>query len=163
MTTEDRSAALSAAAPADLLRILRRLVAEGRVAIHADPRRLQHMDSPVVVEADANLWIYAAVAAVLLAWWAWGNLWALGTAAIGMLAYFTLGRRYVERRLERRVRQVALEDSDTWRRLWRLGGVRLAAPGEPDCEAPDGNWMAFVRRLAAVQDPPSAAAAPAKD
>src|ERR1051326_8804557 len=118
MTIEHRRDALSAAGAADLLRILRRLVAEGRVTVDADLRRLQHMDSPVVVEADTNLWIYAAIAAVLLAWWAWGNLPALGTAAAGALAYFPLGRRYVERRLERRVREVALADGEVWRRLW---------------------------------------------
>jgi hypothetical protein len=133
----------------DLLRALRRLLGEGRVALVTDAGRLADMDSPVVVEADTNIWIYAAVAVALGAWGRWGGPAALGAAALGTLVYATLGRRYVRRRLERRVREEALMDLERWRKLWRFGGVSLSAPGLPDCRAPEGNWMDFVRRLGA--------------
>jgi hypothetical protein len=133
----------------ELLRALRRLHAEGRVALTTDAGRLKDIDSPVVVEADTNIWLYAGMAAALGAWGRWGGTAALGAAALGAAAYATLGRRYVRRRLERRVREEALLDLERWRKLWRFGGVSLSAPGLPDCRAPEGNWMEFVRRLGA--------------
>jgi hypothetical protein len=136
------------ASAGELLRTLRRLLAEGRVALATDAGRLKDLDSPVVVEADTNIWVYSGVAAALAGWGRWGGQAALGIAALGALVYATLGRRYVRRRLERRVREEALMDLERWRRLWRFGGVSLSAPGLPDCRAPEGNWMEFVRRLA---------------
>jgi hypothetical protein len=76
---------------------------------------------------------------------------------LGVLFYLTLGRAYVHRRLERRVRQDALNDLEKWRKLWRFNGLTLVAKDRPDvrsCASPDGNWMAFVRAVASREPLP---------
>jgi hypothetical protein len=138
---------LSEAPPeaAELLAALRRLVGERKIDIDVDPRRLNHIDSPVASEADGNVWVYGAVAiAALLLWWK-GPVPAVAVIAVGALLYLTLGRAYVHRRIERRVREKALNNLDVWRKLWRFPGLRLKATGTAECLSPDGNWMAFVR------------------
>jgi hypothetical protein len=133
-----------------LLAALGRLEREGRLELHIDPRPLGHIDSPVASEADGNIWIYAtlAVAGALLLWR--GLIASLVASALGVAIYFTVGRTYVHRRIERRVRDKALVNLDSWRKLWRFRGLTLVAKGRPDlgaCASPDGNWMAFVRAL----------------
>jgi hypothetical protein len=141
---------------AQLLAALRRLAGERKIDIEVDPRRLNHIDSPVASEADGNIWVYGAVGiAALLLWWK-GPVPAVAVLAVGALLYLTLGRAYVHRRIERRVREKALNDLEVWRKLWRFPGLRLrvaAASEITDCASPEGNWMAFVRAAAA---PPSA-------
>lgn len=129
---------------------LRRLESEGRLVLRIDPRPLGHIDSPVASEADGNIWIYGtvAVAGALLLWR--GAVPALAAVAAGILLYFAIGRAYVRRRIERRVREEALASAETWRKLWRFPGLTLAAPGRPElaaCVSPGGNWMEFVRAL----------------
>lgn len=135
---------------ADLLRELRGLVERGEVRIELDFRRLDHMDSPVGVEADSNVWVYAAIPVCGLVFWQFGVWPGAAAVAASLALYFTLGRTYVRSRLTRRVHERALQDSDLWRRLWRFGGVVLvdgkAGGGEAQrCAAPEGNWMALVR------------------
>jgi hypothetical protein len=132
------------ASDAELLRTLRAGVDEGRVRLEFDHRRLDHMDSPVAVQADSNIWIYAGILVTAAVWWRLGTRAGLAAAALSLLLYLAAGRRYVRRRVERRVREVALQDTAVWRKLWRFGGIALAADGER-CAAPDGNWMEFVR------------------
>jgi hypothetical protein len=134
-----------------LLAALRQLEREGRLELRIDPRPLGHMDSPVASEADGNIWVYAsiALAGALLLWR--GVVPALVALVLGVAFYLTLGRIYVHRRIERRVREKALLNVETWRKLWRFRGLTLAAKDRPDlaeCASPDGNWMAFVRALA---------------
>jgi hypothetical protein len=131
--------------PAELMRMLRALIASGALRIELDFKRLDHMDCPVAVEADSNVWIYAGVALCALASWL-GGIW-IGAAAIAacLALYLTAGRAYVHRRLRRRVDERALGDSEIWRRLWRFGGVALVASDGIRCAAPEGNWMALVR------------------
>jgi hypothetical protein len=133
---------------AQLLAALRRLAGERRIEIEVDPRRLNHIDSPVASEADGNIWVYGAVGiAALLLWWK-GLVPAVAVLAVGALLYLTLGRAYVHRRIEQRVREKALNDLEAWRKLWRFPGLRLKAASDSDlaeCASPDGNWMAFVR------------------
>jgi hypothetical protein len=133
---------------AELLAALRRLAVERKIDIEVDPRRLNHIDSPVASEADGNIWVYAAVGlAALLLWWK-GPVPAVAVLCVGALLYLTLGRAYIHRRIERRVREKALNDLAVWRKLWRFPGLRLTAAGDlgiADCHSPDGNWMAFVR------------------
>jgi hypothetical protein len=134
----------------DLLRSLRQLHEGGKLAVRADADKLNHMDSPVVVEADSNIWAYGYLVVVLGIWWKWGNIPGAVAGVLGVIVYYTLGRAYVHRRLQRRVTEKALNDLDTWRKLWRFGGVSLSGTGRPDlgeCKAPDGNWMGFVRTL----------------
>jgi hypothetical protein len=134
----------------ELLRGLRGLIESGTVRLDLDLRRLDHIDSPVAVEADSNIWVYGAMPVCALAFWQLGLWPGVGAVALALTLYFTLGRTYVRRRLARRVRQNALQDSALWRRLWRFGGVALVDAGTSDtrCVAPDGNWMELVRARA---------------
>ncbi|MGO8918310.1 MAG: hypothetical protein ACLQJR_20615 [Stellaceae bacterium] len=133
-----------------LLAALRRLDDEGRLEIRIEPRHLTHIDSPVASEADGNIWIYGFLAlAVGLALWR-GLVPGLAMLGLGIAVYLTLGRAYMHRRIERRVREKALASVETWRKLWRFRGLTLTAkdrPGLADCASPDGNWMAFIRAL----------------
>jgi hypothetical protein len=140
------------------LQELRRLHQAGAVAIRIDDKRLRHMDSPVVVEADSVRWLYGIVVLAALAWFGLGLYAGVGVAAVGALAYATLVRRIVHRKLERRVETVAMADTSAWRKLWRFGGVALVANGQQGarCEAPKDNWMTFVNGLAAGAKEPAA-------
>src|SRR6185437_10171051 len=122
----------------ELLAALRRGVAEGRVELSVEPQRLNHIDSPVAFEADGNIWAYAAL--------------FIAALALGVIVYLTVGRAYMYRRIERRVRGTTLDDLEKWRKLWRFSGLTLTAKERRDlapCVSPDGNWMAFTRALSA--------------
>jgi hypothetical protein len=142
----------------ELLTALRQLTAARQVEIHIEPSRLNHIDSPVAVEADGNIWAYGFLVAAVIAGWQWGLLAGGATLAFGVVVYLTLGRAYVHRRIERRVRQDALQDLTKWRKLWRFSGLTLVAacrPGVAACASPEGNWMAFVRAAMATRAPPT--------
>ncbi|HEX9491189.1 MAG TPA: hypothetical protein VF930_12940 [Stellaceae bacterium] len=137
----------------ELLAALRRRLAEGNVELRVEPQRLNHIDSPVAVEADGNVWAYVALFIAALLWWRWGMAPGLAALALGVVVYLTLGRAYVHRRIERRVRRDALDDLEKWRKLWRFRGLTLVAKDRRDlapCTSPDGNWMAFTRALSAA-------------
>lgn len=132
----------------ELFRTLRRLVADGRVSLRCDFKRLHHMDCPVALEADSNIWAYAVLGAALVALWRGGWWAALAVGAAGAALYFTVGQAYVRRRIRRRIDERALASLDVWQRLWRFGGVALVpAGGGGTCAAPQGNWMALVRSV----------------
>lgn len=133
----------------DLFRDLRRLVVQGRVHLELDFGRLDHIDSPVAVEADSNIWVYVLVAACAAIFWRVGAWPGAAAIVVSLILYLTAGRRYVRHRLTRRVHERALADGEVWRRLWRFGGVTLVNDCAERCAAPDGNWMALVRRAAA--------------
>ena len=136
----------------ELLAVLRRGVADGRIELGVEPKRLNHIDSPVAFEADGNIWAYAALFVAALLWWRWGMMPGLGALGLGVVVYLTLGRAYIYRRIERRVRGTALDDLEKWRKLWRFSGLTLTAKERRDlapCVSPDGNWMAFTRALSA--------------
>lgn len=129
-----------------LLAELRRLRQAGTVALELDHRRLAHIDSPVAVEAEGNRWVYLGIVAAGSGWWFLG-IWAgLGVAAAALALYLTLVKADLRRRAARRIDHRALADAALWRRLWRFGGMTLAAEGRR-CAAPEGNWMQFVRDL----------------
>lgn len=159
--TETPTAAAAQAAPAetatDLLRDLCRLYTDGKLEIRLDYGRLKHMDSPVGVEADSNIWAYGVIVLMLAGGWFGGLIAGAAIFVLGTLAYFTIGRHYVHRRMEKRLETTALTDIGVWQKLWRFGGITLVA-FQPDvaepCAAPDGNWLAFVRALRAAQVPP---------
>jgi hypothetical protein len=143
----------------ELFRALRGLLSRGALRLELDLARLDQIDSPVAVEADSNIWVYGAIAICAVAFWLGGFYPGIAAIAVSLAVYFTVARRYVRRRLLRRVNERALGDIETWRRLWRFGGVTLVAAasgGESEgrCAAPQGNWMALVRRLATA-DPAS--------
>jgi len=137
----------------ELLAALRRGLAEGSVDLHVEPKRLNHIDSPVAFEADGNIWAYAALFIAGALWWRWGMVPGLAALALGVIVYLTVGHAYMYRRIERRVRGAALDDLDKWRKLWRFSGLTLTAKDRQDvapCASPDGNWMAFTRALSAA-------------
>ncbi len=145
---------MNEASAADLFRELRRLVASGTLRLELDLARLDHIDSPVAVEADSNIWVYGLLVICVAVFWQAGPVPGVVAIAVSLVLYFTLGRRYVRRRLRRRVHERALGDGEIWQRLWRFGGITLVADeagtgGTQRCVAPQGNWMALVRRLAA--------------
>jgi hypothetical protein len=133
----------------EMLARLDKLVQSGTLHLTVDRSKLSHMDFPLSFEADGNVWVYGMMAATAAIWWQFGN-WAGGAAAIASFAaYQTLGKAYVARRLDRRIRDKALKDTDTWRALWRFGGVILTpAKGGPPCQGPEGSWYSLVRGAA---------------
>ncbi len=152
--TTDTPANAAAAPPEEsavaLFRALVQHHAQGRIALSFDYARLHHIDCPVALEADSNIIVYAVMGLVLLALWR-GGWWAAGaTLAAGAALYFSAGRFYIRRRIRRRIEEKALGSRDLWQRLWRFGGIGLLpADGSAPCVAPEGNWMALVRRLGA--------------
>jgi hypothetical protein len=135
------------ASATDLFRALVRLRAEGRIAVSYDFARLGHIDCPVASEADGNIFAYAVVAIVALAWWRFGWKAALAVAAAGAAVYFSAGRYYIRRRIRHRIDERAFASLELWQRLWRFGGIALTPAGGTPCVAPGGNWMALVRGL----------------
>jgi hypothetical protein len=131
--------------PAELMRLLRARIDGGTLRLELDFKRLDHMDCPVAVEADSNVWIYAGIVLCAPAFWLGGMPVGAAAVAACLILYVTAGRAYVRRRLRRRVDERALSDSETWRKLWRFGGVALVAGDGTRCVAPDDNWMALVR------------------
>src|SRR5262249_61496115 len=83
----------------ELFARLRRLCAEGRVAIELDNKRLMHIDSPVSFEAWGNQLIYPLLGLTIGAWWWLG--WEVGAApAVGSgLLYLALGEAVLYRAL----------------------------------------------------------------
>ena len=129
----------------DLLEILRSAEADGRVIIGLDPRKLDHIDSPISIQAESTRWIYGLMAGVLVVWWFGGAYAAIGAIAAGALIYATIGRRQVERNVRRRFYSLAVTDIGVWRKLWRLEGITLSLDSSGEaCASPDGNWQRFV-------------------
>jgi len=144
-----------------LLQQLRRMCEEGAVKIELDEKRLRHIDSPVVCEPDSTRWIYGALVVGGVVWWFAGMTYGIIALAVGAVLYATVGRSHVRRRLDKRVREIALRDTTVWRKLWRFGGVTLvrADGNEPArCAAPQQNWMTFVQPQLAVAPSPAMAA-----
>ena len=130
-----------------LLGRLARACRSGTVAIEADPKRLGHIHSPVLSQADANQWLYSQLAAGAALWWALDWRWAVGAAALWLAAFLSVGRRSLARRLMMRIDR-RLDDPGAWNKLWSFGGVALReeASGRR-CAAPDEDWRGFVRLL----------------
>ena len=133
---------------AALLQRLDELVGAGRIALALDRRKLTHIDFPLGLDADGNLWAYPLVLGTAFAWWLGGVWIGLAAGAVAALVYQTLGRAYMARRLEKRIRERGLKNAEIWRKLWRFGGVILTPEAGGPCQGPDGNWMALVRMAA---------------
>lgn len=137
----------------DILARLRTLHETGRITVAVNRAKLSHMDFPLGLEADGNRWAYAIVVLVVAIWWFLGIYAGVGSAIAGFALYQTVGQRYVERRLQARIHDRGLAEIDTWRKLWRFGGVVLTDPAtSKTCLGPEGRWMAFVQDM----DPPAA-------
>ena len=130
----------------DILARLRALHEDGRIKVTVNRAKLSHMDFPLGLEADGNRWAYAIVIVVVAIWWFLGLYPGVASAIAGFALYQTVGQRYVERRLQARIHDRGLAEIDTWRKLWRFGGVVLTDPATGrTCLGPEGRWMAFVQ------------------
>lgn len=139
----------------EYLKLLREAIASGTIAVSLDLGRLEHIDSPISVQADSNRWIYGLIVITAAAAWFGGLWWAVGAAAAGLAAWFSVGKRWHRRRMEERFHKLALQDAARWKKLWRLPGVVLTdARTGATSESPSGNWRAFV--MAATQPEPPA-------
>ncbi len=129
----------------DLLGLLRDAISAGRVSVVLDYQRLNHVDSPICVEADSNRWIYGIMALGGVAGFAVD--WSAGVAAValGVGLYFALGRGWVRRRMAARFHDGALDDIAAFKKLWRLHGVTLGLVSRAVlCRSPGGDWRRFV-------------------
>jgi hypothetical protein len=128
----------------ELLATLRAMIERGEVQLELDAAKLDHMDSPVSVQADSTRWFAILFVTCGAAFWFGG--WIAGTAALAasIALWFAWVRPGTHRGIQARVRGVAMDDTQLWRKLWRFGGVRLVA-ANASCAAPNDNWMQFVR------------------
>jgi hypothetical protein len=138
----------------DYLVALRQAVDDGRVQIEMIFSKLDHIDSPVFVQAEKVWWVYAAMfGGIALGWFV---EWHAGVAfAVAVFAlYFLVGRRIILGRIRKRLRSLIMEDVVLWRKQWRLKGVILVA-GDARCESPDGSWIRFVTAHVTGETPAS--------
>src|SRR5262245_11167895 len=107
----------------ELLAALRAMIERGEVRLELDAAKLDHMDSPVSVQADSTRWFAALCVACGAAFWFGG--WIVGVAALAasIALWFAWVRPGTHRRIRVRVRTVAMDDTQVWRKLWRFGGV----------------------------------------
>jgi hypothetical protein len=136
----------------DYLQLLREAIAAGRINPSLDLGKLEHVDSPISVQADSNRWIYSLIIIVSAAAWFGGLWWAGAAAAAGAATWFSVGKRWHRRRMERRFYDLSLQQTEDWKKLWRMPGVTLADPASgAECISPEGNWRAFVGAVASRQ------------
>ncbi len=147
---------MSDASADELFRDLRLLIERGDLRLELDLVRLDHIDSPVAVEADSNVWVYGLILVCVAAFWQ-GGTWP-GVAAIGMslLLYFTVARlcappiepprpRAGARRWRCLASALALRRSHAgrpWRRALRCARRQLDGTGAQPCAASNRtSWL----------------------
>lgn len=135
----------------ELLAALRAMIERGDVRLELDASKLDHMDSPVSVQADSTRWFAALFVACGAAFWFGGWIGGAVAFAASIALWFVWVRPGTHRRIRARVRTVAMDDTQVWRKLWRFGGVRLIA-ANASCAAPNDNWMQFVRDRSPAPD-----------
>lgn len=139
----------------EYLKLLRASIESGAITPILDFAKLEHMDSPISVESDTNRLAYVLIILVGGALWFWGMWAGIGVALAGVVAWFAVLRGRHRRRMEQRLRQQALNDLETWKKLWRMTGVTLInAKTGAECVSPAGNWRAFVGVLSPSPEPP---------
>ena len=128
-----------------LLKRLARACRSGAVAIEADPKRLRHIHSPVLSQAEGNQWLFSFLAVAAALWWSLDWSWAAAAAALWLAAYLLFGRRSLRRRMMMRIDR-RLDDPAAWNKLWSFGGVTLRDEASGTrCAAPDEDWRGFAR------------------
>ena len=136
----------------DYLRLLREAIAAGVIRPALNLSKLEHLDSPISVQADSNRWIYSLIVIVSAAAWLGGLWWAIGAATAGAVAWFTIGKRWHRQRMERRFYELSLDRTEEWKKLWRMTGVTLTDTRTgAECVSPNGNWRAFVNAATGQQ------------
>ena len=130
----------------ELLAKLKGLVDSGKVILTVDRSKLSSLDFPLGSEVDGNIWVYAMALVSVAIWWRTGMWFGIAAGVTSLILYQTLGKAYVARRLDRRIRERGLQEMDTWRALWRFGGVILTpAEGGAPCQGPQGSWFTVAR------------------
>lgn len=129
----------------DYLAALRRDIEAGAVRAELDFGKLDHIDSPLVVEAEKTRWLYVFLVACLAI--GWFVAWQAGVAAAATCAllYATVVRRLLRTKMRRRFTETVLFDLDKFRKLWRLSGIVLVDDRTgARVESPGGNWIRFM-------------------
>ncbi len=134
----------------DYLAALRRALDDGRMQIELDYPKLDHVDSPVLVQAEKSWWVFGGLFGGLAAGWFVDWHYGVGFAVVVAALYLTLGRRLINLRMRKRMRAMIMEDVVLWRKQWRLKGVTLVH-GEERCVSPEGNWIRFAMAHAAPE------------
>jgi len=135
----------------ELLAALRALIERKDVRLELDAAKLDHMDSPVSVQSESTRWFFVLFVACGAAFWFGGWIGGAVAVAVAIAVWFAWVRPGTHRRVRARVQDTAIKDAQTWRALWRFGGVSLVA-GDATCTAPGDNWMQFVRERSPVPD-----------
>ena len=146
----------------DYLRLIREAVLAGHIKPALDFAKLEHVDSPISVQADSNRWIYGLIVIVSAAAWFGGLWWGIGVAAAGATGWFSIGKRWHRQRMERRFYDLSLQHSEEWKKLWRMPGVTLTDTRTgAECVSPAGNWRGFVGAASQTPAAPTAVEASA--
>ena len=144
----------------DYLRLIREAVAAGHIRPTLDYAKLEHIDSPISLQADSNRWIYGLIIVIAATAWFGGMWWGIGTAAAGTAVWFSIGKRWHRRRMEQRFYELSLQNTEAWKKLWRLPGVALIDTRTgAECVSPAGNWRGFVGTATQASLPPTAVGA----
>ena len=141
----------------DYLRLIREAVSAGHIKPALDYGKLEHVDSPISVQADSNRWIYGLIVAVSAAAWFGGMWWGIGAATIGAAGWFSIGKRWHRQRMERRFYDLSLQHTEEWKKLWRMPGVALIDTRTgAECVSPAGNWRGFAGTVTQIARTPTA-------
>lgn len=127
----------------DYLAALRQALDDGRLTIDMNFGKLDHVDSPVNVQAEKAWWPFAALFGGVGFGWFVHWYYGVAFAAFVVALYYTVGRRIIVSRMRTRLRGQIMEDVTLWRKQWRLKGLTLVANGVR-CESPDGSWIRFA-------------------
>ncbi len=133
---------------AALLILLDRAITEGRITLALDRRKLSSADFPLSLESESNLWVYPLLILVGIAAY-YGGIYGGLAGFIGAFFLFQrVARPWIARRIETRIRSRALKEIETWRKLWRFGGVILTRTDTGETvQGPDGHWTVLIRTL----------------
>lgn len=141
----------------DYLRLLREAIAAGHIKPVLDFGQLEHVDSPISVQADSNRWVYGLVITISAAAWAGGLWWGIGAATAGAVSWFSIGKRWHRQRMEQRFNDLSLQKTETWKKLWRMPGVTLIdTRSGAECASPSGNWRVFIGAATQTAGPQTA-------
>lgn len=144
----------------EYLRLLRDAITAGAIKPVLNFSKLEHVDSPISVQADSNRWIYSLIIIVSAAAYLGGMWWAIGATGLGAVGWFSIGKRWHRQRMERRFYDVSLDRTEEFKKLWRMTGVTLIdAKTSQECVSPAGNWRAFVAQVTGQAEQPAAAPA----
>lgn len=135
----------------DYLAALRTAFDEGRLTIDMEYGKLDHLDSPVNVQAEKAWWPLGGLFGSLALGWFFDWHYGVAFAAVIAILYYSVGRRIIGSRMRVRLRKEIMEDMLLWRKQWRLKGIALVI-GDDRCASPDGNWIRFAMKHLTGED-----------